>query len=163
MVGHTLAVSACQRTEIRTGEACYWSRPVIDCHVFLGLASRPGHRRWSQWPSGSRGAGLGGTRLVVVSWKPARLGDDGCRVCRTKEDRSHNGTAERERLLRQLQHLRRAVPDEGPPGAGNSWRKVRIRSDCCGELWPAGLLTAGRGPCEGPNDHGHPHQHGEHG
>jgi hypothetical protein len=27
----------------------------------------------------------------------------------------------------------------------NSWRKVRTRSGCCGELRPAGLLTAGRG------------------
>jgi hypothetical protein len=27
----------------------------------------------------------------------------------------------------------------------NSWRKVRTRPGCCGELRPAGLLTAGRG------------------
>ena len=47
----------------------------------------------------------------------------------------------------------------------NSWRKegphpIRLLR----ELRPARLLTVGRGPREGPNDHGHPHHHGgEHG
>ena len=90
---------------------------MIDCHVFLGLGAGP-VTAGGRSGSGFRGAGLGGTQLVVVAWMPERLGDDGCRGCRTKEDRNHNGTVERERLLRQLQQLRRAVPGEGPPRAG---------------------------------------------
>ena len=101
-----------------------------------------GHCRWSQRRGGSRGAGLGGTRLVVVSWKPARLRDDGCRAW---EDRDHNGTVERECLLRQLQHLRRAVPDEGPPCASQQLEEGAHPIRLLRELRPAGLLTAGRG------------------
>jgi hypothetical protein len=59
-------------------------------------------------------ASVGGTSGGLVM-KSERLGD-GCRARGTKED--HDGTVERECLLRQLQRLRRTVPDQGPPRAG---------------------------------------------
>jgi hypothetical protein len=68
------------------------------------------------------------------------------------------------RLLRQLQHLRRAVPDKGPPRAGKQLEEGSHPIRLLRELRPAGLLTAAEGPREGPNDQGHPHpQDGEHG
>jgi hypothetical protein len=62
-----------------------------------------------------------------------------------KEDRNHNGTVEREGLLRQLQQLRRAIPDEGPPRAGQQLEEGPHPIRLLWELRPAGLLTAGRG------------------
>jgi hypothetical protein len=56
----------------------------------------------------------------------------------------HNGTVERERFLRQLQHLRRAVPDEGPPRAGQQLEEGAHPIRLLRELRPAGLLTARR-------------------
>jgi CBS domain-containing protein len=44
---------------------------VIDCHVALGLGLDPSTADGHQWRGGSRGASLGGTRLVVVAWKPS--------------------------------------------------------------------------------------------
>jgi hypothetical protein len=109
-----------------------------------------------------RPTGLGGTRLVVLSWKPERLGD-GCRARGTKEDRKHNGTVGRKRLLRQLEQLRRTVPDQGLPRAGQQLEEGTYPIRVLWELRSAGLLTAGPGAREGPNDHGHPHHHGEQG
>ena len=45
----------------------------------------------------------------------------------------------------------------------NSWKNVRTRYDCCGNYGEPGCGRPAEGPREGPNDHGHPHQHGEHG
>ena len=94
-----------------------------------------------------RGAGLGQTRLVVVSWEPSASATTGAGMRRTgiREERDHNGTVERERLLRQLQHLRRAVPDDGPPRAGKQLEEGTHPIRLLRELRPAGLLTVGRG------------------
>ena len=84
-------------------------------------------------------------RIIQAIAEARALGDDGCRGAGTKEDRNHNGTVERERLLRQLQHLPRAVPDEGPPRAGQQLEEGTHSIRLLRELRPAGLLTAGRG------------------
>src|SRR5215204_5087776 len=85
------------------------------------------------------------TRLVVVSWKPSAWATTGAESAGTKEDRKHHGTVEREGLLRQLQQLRRAVPDQGPPRAGQQLEEGPHPIRLLRKLRRAGLLTAGRG------------------
>jgi hypothetical protein len=87
-------------------------------------------------PGRDRG-GMGGSRALGRRRVQGRAG--------TKEDRNHHGTVERERLLRQLQQLRRAVPDEGTPRAGQQLEEGAHPIRLLRELRPAGLLTAGRG------------------
>jgi hypothetical protein len=70
-----------------------------------------------------------------------RFGDDGRRDAAHRdqgEERDHHGTVEREGLLRQLQQLRRAVPDKARLVLANSWRKARTRSGCCGNYGQPG-------------------------
>ena len=57
---------------------------------------------------------------------------------------SHHGTVERKRLLHQLGHLRRAVPHEGPPRAGEQLAEDTHRVKLLREPGAAGLLTACR-------------------
>ncbi len=58
--------------------------------------------------------------------------------------RSHHGTVERKRLLFQLVHLRRTVPHEGPPRAGEQLAEGAHRVKLLREPGAAGLLTARR-------------------
>jgi hypothetical protein len=118
---------------------------VIDCRVVPSLGVDPITASTHQWRGGSRGASLGGPRLVVVSWKPSAWATTGAGCAVIKEDRDHNGTVEWERLVRQLQHLRCAVPDEGPPGVDQQLEEGAHPIRLLRELRPAGLLTAGRG------------------
>ena len=65
--------------------------------------------------------------------------------CWAEEDRNHDATVEWKRLHHQLQHLRRAVSDEGPPRAGKQLEEGAHTIRLLWEPRPAGLLTAGRG------------------
>src|SRR6185312_304987 len=58
---------------------------------------------------------------------------------------SHHGTVERKRLLLQLVHLRRTVPHEGPPRAGEQLAEGAHRVKLLREPGAARLLTACRG------------------
>jgi hypothetical protein len=71
---------------------------VIDCHVVPGLGVDPIMGSGHQWRGGSRGAGLDGTRLVVLSWKLECLGDDGAGAQELSLDppkRTHGMTRQR--------------------------------------------------------------------
>ena len=57
---------------------------------------------------------------------------------RVEKGGDHDGTVKRKGLLRQLQHLRRAVCHQDPACAGKQLKKGRTRSDCCGNYGQPG-------------------------
>ena len=98
-----------------------------------------GHCRWSQRRGGSRGAGLGGTRLVVVSWKPARLRDDGCRGAQgPRRIASTMARSSGNAFFANFSDYDAPFPAKVRLALANSWRKVRTRSDCCGNYGEPG-------------------------
>ena len=97
-----------------------------------------GHCRWSQRRGGSRGAGLGGTRLVVVSWKPARLRDDGCRAVGTGRIAITMARSSGNAFFANFSTYDAPFPMKVRLALANSWRKVRTRSDCCGNYGQPG-------------------------
>lgn len=102
-----------------------------------------GHCRWSQRRggsrgAGSRGAGLGGTRLVVVSWKPARLRDDGCRAVGTGRIAITMARSSGNAFFANFSTYDAPFPMKVRLVLANSWRKVRTRSDCCGNYGQPG-------------------------
>ena len=94
------------------------------------FGSRPGHCQCRQWRGDSRGVSLGGTRLVVV--EAERLGDDAYRFRRTKEIAITMARSSGKAFFANFSTYDGPVPAKVRLALANSWRKVRTRSDCCG-------------------------------
>jgi hypothetical protein len=101
------------------------------------LGSPPGHSQLPPvaWLQGCRPRWDPAAGLVVEA---ERLGDDGCRVCRTKEDRSHHGTSSENAFFANFSASDAPFPTKVRLALANSWRKVRTRSDCCGSYGEPG-------------------------
>jgi hypothetical protein len=67
-----------------------------------------------------------------------RLGDDGCRICRTKEDRNHMARSSGNAFFANFSTYDAPFPTKVRLGLANSSRKVRTRSDCCGNYGQPG-------------------------
>src|SRR5215475_11486321 len=114
------------------------ARPVIDRHG--RRADRPGPPDGTPMDLGARGK-----TAQTMSWSisPGQLGS--CRPGSTDRRRATRyGTVGRKRLLLQLRLLRRTVPDEGPPRAGEQLAEGAHRIKLLRQPGAAGLLTARR-------------------
>jgi hypothetical protein len=79
-----------------------------------------------------------GTRLVVLSWKPARLRDDGCRAVGTGRIAITMARSSGNAFFANFSTYDAPFPTKVRLALANSWRKVRTRSDCCGNYGQPG-------------------------
>lgn len=111
---------------------------MIDCRVVPSLGVDPITAGGQQWRGGSRGASLGGTRRVIVSWMPERFGDDGCRAQGSRRIAITMARSSGNPFFANFSTYDAPFPTKVRLALANSWRKVRTRSDCCGNYGEPG-------------------------
>jgi hypothetical protein len=88
-----------------------------------------------------RGAGLGQTRLVVVSWEPSASATTGAGTRRTGIRGRSAITMARSSgnvFFANFSTYDAPFPTKARLALANNWRKVRTRSDCCGNYGQPG-------------------------
>jgi hypothetical protein len=109
---------------------------MIDWHVFLGL--EPAQYLWSPVAWRLQGAGLGGTRLVVLPRKPSAWATTGAGLRGPGRIAITMARSSGKPFFANFSDDDAPFPTKVRLALANSWRKVRTRSDCCGNYGQPG-------------------------
>jgi hypothetical protein len=84
------------------------------------------------------GPGLGGTRLVVGSWKPSGWATTGAGAAGRRRIAITMARSSGNAFFANFSSYDAPFPAKVRLALANSWRKVRTRSDCCGNYGQPG-------------------------